>query len=136
MFTGSRAFFEGLEGFCPHDTDIMQFVEGQKHLLVMFNNKEGESVFSWRDDVAVVEHILTQTVCPTYIAALLVPEFVSHFGIGVEEWKRAKSLAAKLDRKHVYLGMILDFYIENGKAELTDEQRLAAFENYKEARKK
>lgn len=136
MFGGSRAFFDGLEGFRPRDTDVMRFVEGQKHLLVMFNNKDGESVFSWRDDVAVVEHILTQTACPTYIGALLVPGFVSHFGIGVKEWKRAKSLAAKLDKKHAYLGMILDFYIENEKAELTDEQRLIAFENYKKARKK
>lgn len=134
---GSKAFFDSIEGFTPHDMDLMEFSKSQKAILSVNKITIDKTIFIWRDDRdAIIEFVLNGVKFPSQVCVLLIPEVVEYLNIDMEIWKKAKDiLVPLLDDKHKYLGVILDFYIDNGKAELTDEQRLIAYNVYKQARK-
>lgn len=135
---GSKAFFDSIEGFTPHDTDLTEFSKSQKVILSVNKITIDKTIFIWRDDRdAIIEFVLNGVKFPSQVCVLLIPEVVEYLNINMEIWKKAKDiLVPLLDEKHKYLGVILDFYINNGKAELTDEQRLIAYDVYKSAREK
>ena len=64
----------------------------------------------------------------------LIPELNEEFGIELEDLKIVESLIAKLDDKHLYFKKIYEYYLENGNMTLTNEQRNAAYEIYKQYR--
>lgn len=135
---GSKAFFDSIKGFTPHDTDLTEFSKSQKVILSINRITIDKTIFVWRDDRdAIIEFVLNGVKFPSQVCVLLIPEVVEYLNINMEIWKKAKDiLVPLLDEKHKYLGVILDFYIDNGKAELTDEQRLIAYNVYKSAREK
>jgi hypothetical protein len=68
------------------------------------------------------------------LCSFLVPEFCQEFGITVSDLETLRTLRDRMDRRHSYLVVIYDAYIENGSMTLTDQQRQAAFEEYKKER--
>ena len=64
----------------------------------------------------------------------LIPELNAEFGIELEDLKIVENLIDKLDNKHLYFKKIYEYYLENKKMILTDEQRNAAYEVYKKYR--
>ena len=139
ILTGSRAFFAGMEGFNPHDTDYAILVNKEDvnylfksyradrvkhecHFFYVRNPKE--RLLPW-----IVKHAIPMTLC-----SFLVPEFCQQFGITVSDLEILRPLRDRMDRRHSYLVVIYDAYIENGSMALTDQQRQAAFEEYKKER--
>ena len=64
----------------------------------------------------------------------LLPEFCREFGITLNDFEQLRPLRDRLDYLHKYVGMIYDYYLENGAMMLTDEQRMAVYDEYKKER--
>lgn len=134
ILTGSRAFFSIYNDFNPKDKDIIYIIEDD-------SNKQ---TYSYTHNIGVCKITITNLtkeqllkiynkgqVIPMAICNFLVPEFVEHFGITIDDLKLLKKLRDTLDYKHLYLRIIYDAYLENGKFELTQEQRDRAYKSYK-----
>lgn len=81
-----------------------------------------------------VEYTLSSKV-PMSAGKFLVKEFCDEIGFTLEHLKKLESVFDRLDDKHKYEKVIYDAYVANGEYSLTDAQRLAAYESYKEVRK-
>lgn len=135
---GSRAFFEGLPGFEPKDTDEVEFEEEPRLYknVLQFRKKDGtRCLFKWRKMTAdeYVKYAL-ESKLPMEIGKFLVPEIGEYLGFTIEHLKRLKPVVERLDPKHAYEKVIYDSYIENDAFYLTDEQRREAFLEYKNGR--
>jgi hypothetical protein len=135
---GSRAFFSGIEGFHPHDSDYVEIVE-PKDVDFYYKNvfKEGKDcIFQVvrRPKEKRLEWAVKYER-PMSLCMFLVPEFCQVFGITIADLETLRPLRDRMDRRHTYLTVIYDAYIENGSMTLTDQQRQAAFEEYKKERK-
>lgn len=133
---GSRAFFDGIDGFNPSDTDIlyvMTDVNVKNFKCISF--KEGEFDRILIIDMSkdeLIEHIKeSDTICASKI---LVPSVAEYFGVTINDLPQLTNIFNALDEKHQYQKIIFNAYIENGKFEMTDEQRNLAFEEYKKYR--
>ena len=138
ILTGSRLFFDGLEGFEPKDTDVIVFVEKSD---VNFNYQR-QLIKGGKDTFEVVkkpkEVLINSAMCGSTrkLGMFLTPEAAKELGITIDDLVSLRPVAEKLDLRHKYQGVILEAYIANGNFVLTDEQRKEAFEVYKEARVK
>ena len=68
------------------------------------------------------------------VIKFLSPRVAEYIGLGIDKLQFLKPLIDALDSKHEYAKIIYQFYIENGKFELTEKQRLEAFKIYKKSR--
>lgn len=137
---GSRAFFSGMEGFAPHDNDV-----------VVIENSAGNGYLFHRSipnraEQKDVYHVVKQNKdrlmnwelkhsSPMVLGRYLLPAFCVEFGITVDDLPILKPMRNHLDYRHQYLGLIYDFYLQNGSMTLTEEQRQEAFNEYKKERK-
>lgn len=131
---GSRAFFEGMPGFAPSDTDEVEFEDNPKFYknVMQFRKRDrSRCVFKWRKMTPdeFVEHTLRSKL-PMEIGKFLVPEVAEYLGFTIEHLKRLAPVVDRLDEKHRYEKVIYDSYIENGAFVLTDEQRNEAYQVY------
>lgn len=133
ILVGSRAFFTGIEGFTPHDYDYVIFETARTKISTI--------IYKGCDVFAVPklskEELITLFLNSDHRNSLcffLIPEIIEKIGFCIEDLNKVKDLVDRLDDKHKYEKIIFDAYLENGKMELTDEQRLKAFECYKKAR--
>lgn len=135
--TGSRAFFCGIEGFNPKDKDIIVMVEKNDVAFEWMRQTSNGStdVFEIvrRPKAELIAHAVEKAK-PMAIARFLTPEFAEEIGLEPANLAQLKPMRDALDPKHEYLGVIYDAYVKNGSFNLTDEQKMAAFENYKAAR--
>lgn len=133
---GSKAFFTGIEGFQPHDNDILLFEENPKDYKDQSQVRlKGNCYFRWRR-MGKDELIEYHKPCRVglFLGKFLVPEFAKEIGMTTEDLKRLDFLVDCLDERHGYEKIIYDSYIENGDFYLTDEQRNRAYEEYKRER--
>lgn len=132
MIVGSRAFFEGIEGFAPKDTDILELVDnpaGFKDIRQFkFSNK---CVFQWRR-MSPEEFIdvTLQRDFPMEVGKFLVPEFAKTIGLTMEHLKMLRPLIESLDEAHLYEQIIYESYLSNGSFDLSEEQRTQAYVEY------
>lgn len=68
------------------------------------------------------------------IGKFLVPEVAQAIGATVSDILPLETLLSKLDDRHRYVAVIFDAVKQNGSFELTEEQRAAAYEAYRQAR--
>lgn len=68
------------------------------------------------------------------IGMFLIPEFCNFAGITIEDLKTLKESFYSIDALHSYETLIFGFYVENNAFFLTEEQRNAAYEEYKTKR--
>lgn len=68
------------------------------------------------------------------ICKFLSPEFAEYLNMNIDDLKKLNKLSERMDDKHYYLKMIFDYYIENNGFFLTNEQREAAYKEYKSKR--
>ena len=139
ILSGSRAFFEGMPYFKPHDSDYVEIYESQD---VDFTHK---NVFKDGKDCVfqLVRHDADECIRwaleherPMSICHYMVPDICNELGITIEHIAMLRPLRDNLDYKHQYLGIIFDAYIENNAIMLTDEQRYKAYIEYKRERQK
>lgn len=136
---GSQAFFSGFPDFTPGDIDEVEFEENPKlyHNFMQFRNRaKNRCFFLWRKMTPdeFVEYTL-HTKLPMELGKFLVPEVAEYLGFTIEHLKQLESVSRRFDAKHQYEKIVYDSYIENGGFFLTDEQREAAYNEYKAARR-
>lgn len=120
------------------------FKSKDKDIIYIIDDDSNKHTYSYTHNIGVCkititnltkEHLLKiynkGQVIPMSICNFLVPEFVEHFGITIDDLKQLKKLRDTIDYKHLYLRIIYDSYLENGKFELTQEQRDRAYASYK-----
>lgn len=138
ILVGSRAFFDGCEGFRSKDRDYLELVENPKK-------------FTWRHELSLrgvctfqyklepVTDMVKRTLNKgdaLLVGKFLVPEVAEAIGATVEDIMPLESLLPKLDEKHKYVEVIFNAVKQNGFFVLTEKQRMEAYEVYKEAREK
>ena len=135
MYTGSIAFFEGMEGFVPSDTDKVVFKK-RNGCNLMIISKDKETTFSWNENLGkqgIKEHILKSKKYEPF-CMFLVPEIVEYLGVTIEDIKELQEYFHLCDAKHQYLAIICDAYIKNNDLKLTAIQRLEAYNLYRTTR--
>ena len=132
MIVGSRAFFKNIDGFKPHDIDILELVDNPTDFKYQrqFRFKD-KCVFQWRN-MDVDEFIDAELMfdIPMSVCKFLVPEFINLKGITIDHLKRLQPLVDKMDEKHLYLKSIYDFYISNNDFYLTENQLQEVYNIY------
>ena len=135
MYTGSRAFFEGMEGFVPSDTDKVVFKKRSGcNLMVISKNKE--TTFSWNENLGkqgIKEHILKSERYEP-LCVFLVPEIAEYLGVTIDDIKELQEYFHQCDTKHQYLATICDAYIKNNDFRLTATQKMSAYNLYRTTR--
>lgn len=135
--TGSRAFFDGMEGFTPHDTDIVDFNPTMHHAMSQINNEAGVTVFRFKMDKAedIIDFFLQWPNPSSQLCCLLVHDIAKRVGMTVDDLPRLQPLIDALDKRHKYLADIYDAYVKKGSFKLYKYQREKAFKTYLAARK-
>lgn len=136
---GSRAFFEGLEGFFPSDLDEVEFEENPRLYknFMQFRAKDGSRcLFKWRLMSAdeFVDYTL-QSKLPMEVGKFLVPEVAEFLGITIDHLKRLKPVIERLDSKHAYERVIYDAYITHNGFWLNEAERNLAYQEYINSRR-
>ncbi len=138
ILVGSRAFFDGVDGFHSKDRDYLILVERPQN----FNwrreqNLRGMCLFEYKKDTPTAMIAKTLEVGDALlIGKFLVPEVAQAIGATVEDILPLESLLPKLDAKHQYEAVIFEAIKTNGTFTLTDRQRQEAFRQYQLARTK
>lgn len=138
ILVGSRAFFDGVDGFHSKDRDYLILVEQPQN----FNwrreqNLRGMCLFEYKKDTPTAMIAKTLEVGDALlIGKFLVPEVAQAIGATVEDILPLESLLPKLDAKHQYEAVIFEAIKTNGTFTLTDRQRQEAFRQYQLARTK
>lgn len=131
---GSRYFFSQYSDFKPKDSDYIEFVD-----IIPDNWYINGDIFYILDSLSkeeIVYQVIDGFNSPVSIGRFLNKEFSEKIGFTIEDLKHPglKKEADRCHKKHEYVKMIYYFYIQNNSFTLTEEQRLAAYENYKAAR--
>ena len=132
MIVGSRAFFEGLEGFTPKDKDILELVDNPTGFkdVRQFKFKD-KCVFQWRR--MPIEEFIEVTLkrgFPMEIGKFLVPEFALTLGLTIDLLKKLQPMVDNLDEAHKYEKIIYESYLSNGSFDLSEEQRKKSYVEY------
>lgn len=136
FLTGSRLYFTGLDGFNPHDTDYILIVDDlnvfKKHTS---NNCTCYFIYRLSTVKNTVSYLIAKN-SPLGCASLLQPEFANYIGLTIEKLSDNNlcKLFKQMPLKYQYLNFIYNSYIENNGFFITEEQRLKAFELYKNSR--
>ena len=133
FLVGSRAFFECYEDFVPHDTDWVEMIGANQPFQYhhVMRNKVCHILLRWEKNAQTHINYALQQDCPLVVGKFLVPEFANAIHLTIDELKQLEPLLKKIDNKHKYQILIFDSYIANNDFTLTDEQRLAAYNEYK-----
>lgn len=134
--TGSRAFFDRIEGFIPHDTDWVSFDTNRETNMCIHGSHE--TTFIWKEDTAdeILEDLVSQgtSANPASVILFLIPEIIERIGMTFDKLSELAPFIEKLDYKHKYIEVIYNAYLDNGDFTLTEEQLQEAYENYLSSR--
>lgn len=137
ILIGSQYFFSCYDDFSSKDIDELIIIDTDEFKQMRQITGQGRCFFQLRRHDTVQEYIdwALQSKVGMVIGKFLIPEFVAQIGMNIEDLKQLAPLVDRLDDKHKYEKIIYDYYILNNDFYLTDEQRLVAYESYKESRK-
>ncbi len=132
---GSRYFFSKYVDFTSHDVDTIELVNTREFRDKRVIRGQGKDIFQLRrkPKEELIKDALNSKL-PMVVGKFLIKEFNEDIGFTIEDLKLLKPLIDAIDEKHNYEKIIYDAYLENGKFELTQEQRDAAYAEYKKYR--
>ena len=132
---GSNYFFKNYEDFKPHDVDYIELTNSPqvKKMLNIRGQGKDYFIFKQKPKEELIADALESTL-PMCVGKFLIKEFNDKIGFTIDDLPQVKPLIDKLDKKHEYEKIIYEAYLENGEFKLTENQRNAAYEKYKEAR--
>lgn len=133
---GSKAFFSGMEGFEPKDSDFLTLVKtgnGFSHFYQMTDGTCCHYIFIRKSKKEMIDYALNNGPA-MQVGKFLVPAVATELKLTIQDLKKLKPLITKLDVEHIYEEAIYEAYIENNGFFLTDEQRQKAFGLYMAAR--
>lgn len=136
MIVGSRAFFSGIDGFKSKDHDYLELVENPTTFKWRREQSlRGVCTFQFKKEpVAQMVQRTLDSGEALLVGKFLVPEVAQAIGATVADILPLEPLLSKLDDRHQYVAVIFEAVKQNGCFELTDEQRAAAYEVYRQAR--
>lgn len=136
ILVGSRAFFSGMDGFRSKDHDYLELVENPTAFKWRREQSlRGVCTFQFKKEPPADMVRRTLDCGDAFVACkFIVPEVVQAIGATVADILPLEPLLSKLDDRHRYVAVIFAAIKQNGSFELTDEQRAAAYEAYKQAR--
>jgi hypothetical protein len=133
---GSAAFFTGMPGYGPHDTDYLILVDqpvmfkDSMQIRGLGDNKK--DLLYWRSmSKEEFIRVTLQRDFPMEAGKFLVPEFCKVIHFTVDDLDRLSPLFDHIDDKHLYETVIRDAYKENRSFILTEEQLRHAYELYR-----
>ncbi|WP_348716269.1 hypothetical protein [uncultured Alistipes sp.] len=137
IIVGSRAFFSGTYGFKSKDHDYLELVENPTTFKWRREQSlRGVCTFQFKKEpVAQMVQRTLDSGEALLVGKFLVPEVTQAIGATVADILPLEPLLSKLDDRHQYVAVIFEAVKQNGSFELTDEQRAAAYEVYRQARK-
>ncbi len=135
---GSSYFFDGFEDYIKKDYDeicIMDSFIAREKGNVLNLKINGKDVFFYRNmpKEGFIRDTLSSNVSMR-AGKFLIPEFNEFIGFTIDDLLILEDAFYKLDDKHQYERLIYQFYLENRDFTLTEQQRLAAYEEYKRER--
>lgn len=136
IIIGSSVFFSEYEDYKSKDKDVIAIMDTFIPHKNSLNMKiKCEDVFLYRnmDKQRFIQDAFASGV-PMRAGKFLVPEFAEYIGLDINDLRRLAPLFDQMDDAHKYEKIIFDAYMENGSFTLTDEQRNAAYEEYKKTR--
>ena len=136
MLMGSTYFFSCYDDFHGGDIDEIEIIETNAFNYVRQLTGRGKCLFQLKKQNSKDDYIdyALQSTTGMIVGKFLIPEFCEEIGMTIEDLPRLKPLIDYLDNKHKYEEIIFNSYIQNGAFFLTDEQRRAAYDSYKESR--
>lgn len=136
LLMGSQYFFSCYEDFIPHDLDEIQLVYSDEGFKVRHFMGQNRCLFQVNKQQNVDDYIndALKTDTGMVVGKFLVPEFNKLINFTIADLPKVQPLIDILDEKHQYEKIIYDAYLENGDFILTDEQRLQAYNSYKQSR--
>lgn len=139
FLVGSSYFFSCYPDFHSGDKDEVEFEEEPKlykYFMQFRKTDKTRCYFKWRkmSPEEFIDYSLNISQTPMEVGKFLVPEVCEHLGLTLDHLKQLEPVFDKMDKKHLYEKVIYDSYKENNCFMLTDEQRLRAYETYKETR--
>jgi hypothetical protein len=136
FLTGSTYFFSEYPDFKSKDIDEIEIVDEAPFKYLRQLSGMGHCLFQLKKQPSKEDYIKysVENQPGMAIAKFLVPEFCKEIGVEIEDLPKLQPLADRLDIKHKYLGLIYQSYLENNSFSLTPEQRLKAYNSYKESR--
>lgn len=132
---GPKAFFSGMEGFDPKDSDFLTLVEtgnGFSHFYQMTDGTCCHYILVRKSKKEMIDYALSNGLT-MLVGLLLVPALAAELKFTIQDLKNLKLLVSKLDVEHNYEAAIYEYYIENNGFSLTEEQREKAFALYSAA---
>ena len=137
FLVGSKYFFSCYPDFTPKDEDIVEIIDSNEFSWLRVIRGCGRCLFQFNSKLDKNAHIqkALEVNEGLVIGKFLVPEFCQAIGFGVEDLNRLRPLIDRLDERHLYEQIIYESYIQNQEFVLSEEQRRAAYNCYKEARK-
>jgi len=139
FIVGSNAFFKCYDDFNPNDIDVLYLNDDNDKINIQIRlNDKNKCIFEWKKMTPeeYIKYHKDKNTVGIFLGKFLVPEFVKEIGFTIEHLKQLEFLLDKLDEKHNYEKIIYNAYIENNDFYLTDEQRLNAYNEYKNKIKK
>jgi hypothetical protein len=133
---GSTYFFSCYDDFKSHDIDEVEIIETADFKYMRHLSGQGKCLFQLKRKETAEEYIqdaLKNNLGMT-VGKFLIPEFCTEIRLTIEDLPKLQPLIDKLDDRHLYEKIIFESYLENGTFVLTEEQRLAAYKEYKESR--
>ena len=136
FLVGSQYFFKRYDDYVVHDLDKLCILAEQTKFNTTFvwKKKKEDVLFcpKMTKDGYIKSDLKSNQ--PIKVGKYLIPEFAEYIGLTIDGLKKLKPLIEGLDDKHKYEKVIYEAYISNNSFTLTDEQRNAAYEEYKRAR--
>lgn len=138
IIVGSSAFFGGMKDFQSKDVDKLCVLNAfpfsdKTNVFHTQNDKDDYILYRNMGKEGYIKDALDSGE-PLRLGKFLVPEFVEYVGLKINDLKRLSPLVSKLDYAHEYERVIFQAYLENGRFELTSEQRELAYAKYKQYR--
>ena len=138
MLMGSAYFFSCYEDFQSGDIDEIEIIETDEFNHVRHLSGCGKCLFQLRKQNSKDDYInyALHSNLGMVVGKFLIPEFCHEIGVTVEDLSKLYPLIKKLDDGHKYEEIIFNSYIQNNAFALTNDQREAAYNSYKESRGK
>jgi hypothetical protein len=133
---GSSTFFHSIPGYEPKDLDELIIMDGWLFPTNSMRMVDGErDIFLYRrmSKSQFIDDALTSGV-PMRVGKFLVPDFAFYLGMNIGDLRRLQPLIDEIDEKHTYEKIIFDAYIQNDGWWLTEDQRMAAYSEYRRTR--
>lgn len=136
ILCGSTYFFQNCPDFKPKDKDEIIIVDkgiGYNFVKQISTGNHCTFYVVRRPKEELIEYTLEKAPAMS-IGKFFIPEFANEFSITLDDLTKFEGMLEKLDSKHAYLKDVYLAYRENKEFSLTDEQRLKAYETYRNAR--